>query len=67
MADMSPMCSIILAIAIGAITRIAVTSNFTSWNGGKPTQLAAATLVKSKMAVPSGLVTPNAFKMSAKA
>ena len=37
-ADMSPTCSIIVAIAIGAITRIAVTSNLHIWNLGRPTQ-----------------------------
>ena len=36
-ADISPMCSIMVAAAIGAITKIAVKSNLHIWNGGRPT------------------------------
>ena len=43
MADISPMCSIMVARAIGAITRMAVMSNLQSWKGGSPTQAADAT------------------------
>ena len=65
MADISPTCSIIVAIAIGAITRIAVTSNLQIWNGGSPTKPEEATDEKFKMAEPSGLVKPAAFIISA--
>ena len=41
-AEISPICSIIVAIAIGAITRIAVKSNFINWNFGIPTHEADA-------------------------
>ena len=56
-----------VAIAIGAITRIAVTSNLQIWNGGSPTQLAVETEAKFRIAEPSGFVTPQAFKINANA
>ena len=65
-ADMSPTCSIIVAIAIGAITRIAVTSNLHIWNLGRPTQPDDVTEAKLMIAEPSGLVTPNALRIRAK-
>ena len=69
MADMSPMCSIMVARAMGAMTRMAVTSNLASWKGGRPTRPAWATAVKSirGWAVPSApiTVTPQAFMMRA--
>ena len=67
MADISPTCSIMVAIAIGAITRIAVTSNLQIWIGGIPTSPADATDVKSRIADPSGLVRPTAFMITATA
>ena len=36
-AEMSPMCSIMAAMAMGAITRMEVRSNFASTKGGRPT------------------------------
>ena len=65
MADISPTCSIIVAIAIGAITRMAVTSNFANCIGGRPIQFAVLTEEKFRMAEPSGLVIPIAFMISA--
>ena len=62
MADISPTCSIMVAMAIGAITRMAVTSNLQNCNRRKTYQhAAAATDVKFKIAEPSGFVIPNAF------
>ena len=54
-----------VAMAIGAITRIAVTSNLQIWNGGSPTHFAEDTEAKFKMAEPSGFVTPQAFRINA--
>ena len=67
MADISPICSIMVARAIGAMTSMAVRSNLQSSNGGRPTTDAAATLVKSKIALPSGFTKPHAFRMRAAA
>ena len=67
MADMSPMCSIMVATEIGAMTRIAVRSNLQIWNGGRPMNLALATLEKSRIAEPSGLLRPVACMMAATA
>ena len=64
-ADISPMCSIMVASAIGAITKIAVRLNLHSWKGGRPTQDADAMLEKSRIALPSGFVRPIAFKTAA--
>ena len=64
-ADISPTCSIIVAIAIGAITSIAVISNLHIWNLGIPTQLADDTEAKLSIAEPSGLVTPKALSINA--
>ena len=47
MADMSPMCSIMEAMAMGAITRMAVRSNFARTKCCRPTKLAPPTSVKS--------------------
>ena len=58
-ADISPTCSIMLAMAIGAMTSIAVRLNLGSWNGGRPTQAAEAVPAKLRMAEPSGLVKPQ--------
>ena len=66
---MSPMCSIMVARAMGAITRIAVRSNLAIWKGGRPRMLASRTAVKSMrgMASPAAFstVTPQAFMMRA--
>ena len=48
-------------MAIGAITRTAVTSNLQSWNPGSPTQLEIAIDAKFKIAEPSGFLIPHAF------
>ena len=64
-ADISPICSIMVARAIGAMTKIAVISNLHHIKGGSPTQEAAATLVKFKIADPSGFVIPQAFMIRA--
>ena len=66
MADISPMCSIMEATAMGAMTRMEVTSNLHSWKLGRPTQLASATEEKLRMAEPSGLVTPKLWSTTAK-
>ena len=62
---MSPICSIMVAMAIGAITRIAVMSNLQIWKGGSPIHFALATEAKSKMAEPSGFVIPQRLKITA--
>ena len=49
-----------VAMEIGAITRIAVTSNFGSWKCGSPIHAALLTSVKFRIAEPSGFVTPQA-------
>ena len=54
-----------VAMAIGAITRIAVMSNLQIWKGGSPIHFALATEAKSKMAEPSGFVIPQRLKMTA--
>ena len=59
MAQISPMCSIMEAMAIGAITSIAVMSNLQIWKGGSPSALASETVEKSRIAVPPGFVTPH--------
>ena len=66
-ADISPICSIIVASAIGAITMTAVGSNLHSWNGGSPTQEAVATSEKFRIALPSGFVIPIIWKTAAAA
>ena len=58
---------IIVAIAIGAITRMDVISNLHIWNGGSPIHLAPEIEVKSRIALPFGFVIPQAVKISAKA
>ena len=65
MADISPTCSIIAAIAIGAITRIDVRSNFANWNCGTPKKLADFTDSNAMIALPSGFVSPAAFMITA--
>ena len=49
MAEMSPMCSIMAAMAMGAMTRIEVTSNLARTNFCRPTKSAPATSVKSTL------------------
>jgi len=65
-AVISPICSIMVASAIGAITRIAVISNLHHTNGCHCTQCALATEVKSKIALPSAFVIPTPFNTKAK-
>ena len=55
----SPTCSIIEAIAMGAITTIALTLNFANWKLGKPTKLEDIIVAASIIALPSALVTPQ--------
>ena len=52
-------------MAIGAITRIDVKSNFINWNFGIPTHEADAIDEKLSIAEPSGLCTPHALRISA--
>ena len=66
-AEISPMCSIIDAIAIGAIARIAVILNLQRKNFGTPTIGALATPAKFRMALPSAFVMPSAFMIRAAA
>ena len=47
MAEISPMCSIMAAMAIGAMTRMAETSNLAMTNCWKPRKLASLTPEKS--------------------
>ena len=47
MADMSPMCSIMAAMAMGAMTRMEVRSNLAMTNCCRPTKSALPTSVKS--------------------
>ena len=47
MADTSPMCSIMAAMAMGAMTRIEVRSNFARVIFCKPMMFASCTAVKS--------------------
>ena len=56
---MSPICSIMDAMAIGAITSMAVMSNLQIWKGGSPRNFASETVEKSRIAVPPGFVTPQ--------
>ena len=56
MAEISPMCSIMAAMAMGAITRMAVRSNFASTNCCRPTKLALFTAEK----LMRGCMTPLA-------
>ena len=46
-AEMSPMCSIMAAMAMGAMTRMEVMSNLAMTNFCRPTKSALATSVKS--------------------
>ena len=64
-AEISPICSIMVASAIGAITRIAVRLNLQSWKGGSPAKEDAATPEKSRIALPSALVNPAMFMIRA--
>ena len=57
-ADISPICSIMEAIAIGAITRTAVISNLQNLNAGIPTHAESLIAAKLKIAEPSGFVMP---------
>ena len=59
------MCSIMVASAIGAMTRMAEILNLQIENAGTPTQEAAAIFEKSRMAEPSAFVMPSALKMRA--
>ena len=59
------MCSIMDAIAIGAMARIAVILNLQRKNCGTPTIAALATPLKFKMVLPSAHVIPAAFMISA--
>ena len=67
MAEISPICSIMDAMAIGAMARIAVKSNLQNSNGGTLTQEALATSAKLKMAEPSGFVMPQKCRIKATA
>ena len=67
MADISPICSIMEARAIGAITKIAEILNLQIENSGTPTHAADAIFVKSRIAEPSAFVIPSALKISAAA
>ena len=59
-ADISPMCSIMVAMAIGAITRMAVMSNLQIWKGGSPTQAAVCDWRRNPgWQQPSGFVMPT--------
>ena len=62
---MSPTCSIMVAMEIGAMTRIAVMSNFASWKCGIPMKLAFDTASNTRIAEPSGFVMPIACMISA--
>ena len=64
-AEISPMCSIMEAIAIGAIARIAVMLNLQRKNFGTPTIGALATPAKLRIALPSAFVIPKAFMIRA--
>ena len=56
MAEISPMCSIIAAMAIGAMTRMAETSNLAMTNCCRPIRFALLTEAK----LTSGCITPFA-------
>ena len=65
MADMSPICSIMDASAMGAITRMAEMLNLHRENSGTPTMGAAVIFVKFRIAEPSAFVIPIALKIRA--
>lgn len=65
MAEISPMCSIMVASAIGAMTKMADRLNLQRENAGTPTQEAFAMSVKERMAEPSAFVMPMALKINA--
>ena len=71
MADMSPMCSIMAAMAMGAITRMEVRSNLAMEpvklvkKGWRPMGLEAATAEKSMRASPAAFWAPRALAMTA--
>ena len=65
MAEISPTCSIMDAMAIGAIARMAVMLNLQRKNCGTPITAASATPLKFKMALPSAQVIPAAFMIRA--
>ena len=64
MADISPMCSIMEARAMGAITRMEERSNLATEpvksvkKGWRPAKLALLTLEKSIRGAPAAVVTP---------
>ena len=58
MAEISPICSIIVASAIGAITKMAEISNLARKKGGIPTQFAEAIFEYTMSGEPSAAVTP---------
>ena len=64
-AEISPTCSIIVAIAMGAITSMALTSNLAIRKSGNPTHALSAIVEKSSIAEPSALVTPIALNITA--
>ena len=64
-AEISPICSIMVAMAIGAMIRIAVRLNFGRINGGSPTTAAEETPEKFKITDPSGFVKPSPCRTSA--
>ena len=70
MAEMSPMCSIMAAMAMGAMTRMEVRSNLAMKKSGMFTTsvtVLTAMLDRSTSAEPSGLVTPKALRIRATA
>ena len=66
-ADISPTCSIMVAIAIGAMIIMLVRSNLQSCSGGSPTMPACATGTKLMITDPSGFLMPSAFRTTATA
>ena len=69
MADMSPMCSIMAAMAMGAITRMEVMSNLAMTNCCRPTMpalLTEAKLIRGCMTpLASGSFAPQAVAIRA--
>ena len=71
MAEMSPICSIIEAMAIGAMTRMAVRSNLAIdplkfvKNGWRPMILAPDSVEKLIRAAPEASFAPSAFAIRA--
>ncbi len=69
MAEMSPICSIMEAMAMGAITRMEVISNLAMTNFCRPTRLAELTLLKlirgTTLPAVSTAVAPKALAIRA--